>query len=412
MTARSSGVRGIFSDREAVDLASPLSGPHARLDPHRAQEVAARACWTSVVEPGDAFGGVVRDVLGAVESLELLVRGADRAEWLQRLGSEDQQVVEGLQDALSRWTPRVQPAAFRRVMQQGARWQQRLILPDDEQWPSQLDDLGMNAPAALWVRGDPAKVGSLASSVALVGSRAATAYGTEVTAELAERASGAGIAVVSGGAFGIDAAAHRVVLAAGGETVCVLAGGLDRFYPSAHQQLIERIEDKGAVVAEVPSGVPPARWRFLARNRVIAALVPATIVVEAGRRSGAINTAGHAAALGRQLGAVPGPVTSGTSTGCHRLLREYSAEVIEGGDDLVRLVHGEQAEDAVLDVVGAEEVRILDALSIRQARSSSEVAQLAGLSHDQVLGGLGLLELAGSVRSRPDGFVKTRGTSA
>ena len=397
-----------FSDGEALDLAAPLYAGSHRLDSSRAHEIAARAAWTAIVEPGDAFGGVVRAALGAAESLRLLLNGADRPEWLDRMGSVDQQVAEALQDALNRWRPRADVTTIRRAMQQGARWNQRLVTPDDDQWPSQLDDLGMNAPAALWVRGDPGRLTSLSSSVALVGSRAATAYGTEVTAELAERASGASIAVVSGGAFGIDAAAHRVALSAGGETVCVLAGGLDRFYPAAHQQLIERIEEVGVVIAEVPSGVPPARWRFLARNRVISAISPATIVVEAGRRSGAINTAGHAAALGRQLGAVPGPVTSGTSAGCHRLLREYGAEVVEGGDDLVRLVRGEPAADGMLDMVGAEEVRILDALSTRQARSPSEAARLAGVSHDQALEALGLLELAGAVQARPDGFIRSR----
>lgn len=116
--------------------------------------------------------------------------------------------------------------------------------------------------------------------------------------------------MVSGAAFGIDGAAHRAALLAGGTTIAVLAGGVDRPYPRAHTHMLDRIAATGAVISEVPCGSEPTKWRFLQRNRVIAALGDATVVVEAGHRSGALNTAGHAAAMSRPLGAVPGPVTS------------------------------------------------------------------------------------------------------
>lgn len=395
-----------LTELEAIELAGPLDTQGRAPDEQRARDLVAAAAWTAVVEPGDAFGGLVRERLGAEGALDLLMAGADVHDWLRRLDVQEQAVAAGMQSALERWRPRADPKAFIRALAQGARWRQKLVIPGDDCWPEQLDDLGANAPAAMWVRGDPNSL-LLDESAAIVGSRAVTPYGTEVTAELAERASVAGIPVVSGGAFGVDAVAHRVALAASGSTVCVLAGGLDRFYPSANQQLIERVEETGAVIAEVPSGVPPARWRFLMRNRVIAALASVTVVVEAGRRSGAINTAGHAAALGRPLGAVPGAVTSGTSAGCHRLLKEYGADVIEGGDDLVRLVRGEEPVEAMLDLVGAEHVRVLDAMSTRQARTAEQLATLAGMSHADVLSAVGALTLVGAADARGDGFVKT-----
>ena len=148
------------------------------------------------------------------------------------------------------------------------------------------------------------------------------AYG----AVLRDAASGA--VIVSGGAYGIDGAAHRAALGVGGATVALLAGGVDRAYPQGHQQLLRTIAASGAVVSEVPCGTAPTKWRFLSRNRIIAALSDATVVIEAGWRSGSLNTAGHAAALGRPLGAVPGPVTSAASAGCHRLLREYDARCV------------------------------------------------------------------------------------
>lgn len=328
--------------------------------------------------------------------------------WMSALGDADVDPAE-VSRALDRWRPRVDAGLFHRALRQGARWGQRLVVPGDAHWPHQLDDLGPHAPAVLWARGRVDRLPHMGGAAALVGARASTPYGTQIAAELAEGASGNGIPVVSGGAFGIDAAAHRVALAVGGFTVCVLAGGLDRWYPAANSDLIGRIAEEGIVIAEVPSGVTPSRWRFLQRNRLIAALSAATIVVEAGRRSGAINTAGHAAALGRPLGAVPGSVTSGTSAGCHRVIREHGAELVEGTDDLLRLVRGDDVGRPLLaDAVGSLEVRVLDAMSERSARTSQALARASGLSMQQVLEALGMLDLIGRVEQRGSGWVKHR----
>ena len=176
-------------------------------------------------------------------------------------------------------------------------------------------------PLALWVRGH----GELATvgvcSVALVGSRAPSPYGERLASDFGYGLARQDVVVVSGGAYGIDAAAHRGALAADGVSVLVSAGGLDRPYPQAHRNLYDRTAELGLLVSERPPGSAPHRQRFLSRNRLIAALGTSTVVVEAGQRSGALNTAGHARDLGRPVLAVPGPVTSATSIGCHRLLQ-------------------------------------------------------------------------------------------
>ena len=184
-------------------------------------------------------------------------------------------------------------------------------------------------------------------------------------------------------AYGIDGAAHRAAITAGGTTIALLAGGADRPYPAGHSQLIERIAASGAVVSEVPCGSAPTKWRFLQRNRLIAALADATVVVEAGWRSGSLNTAGHAAALARPLGAVPGPVTSAASAGCHRLLREFDARCITGAEDVVELLGGvpQTLFDGVSTVADGrtdEVTRVTDAMSLRAWRDTTDIARRSG----------------------------------
>src|SRR5690606_31319799 len=192
-------------------------------------------------------------------------------------------------------------------------------------------------PIALWVRGNVSTVGSLPQSISLVGARAATGYGEHVAMDASASLVDRGYTIVSGAAYGIDGMAHRAALASGGQTLAFLAGGVDRFYPSGHDALLTRIVEKGAVVSELPCGSQPTKWRFLQRNRLIAAASRATVVVEAGWRSGSLNTAGHAAALGRPLGAVPGPVTSAASAGCHRLIREFTAVCVTDAGEMAEL---------------------------------------------------------------------------
>jgi DNA processing protein len=209
--------------------------------------------------------------------------------------------------------------------------------------------------------------------------------------------------VVSGGAYGIDGAAHRAALAADGFTVAVLAGGIDVSYPSGHAALFHRIGEQGLIVTEYPPGLRPQRHRFLTRNRLVAALSGATVVVEAGARSGAANTAAWARALGRGLCAVPGPITSSASVGCHMLMRD-GAIVVTRADEVLELVGraGELAADverprSVLDGLADTELRVYDAFPARGARTVDEIAVASGLPPTQVLGPLSMLEIAGLV---------------
>ncbi|HWF70801.1 MAG TPA: DNA-processing protein DprA, partial [Mycobacterium sp.] len=223
----------------------------------------------------------------------------------------------------------------------------RLITPHDDEWPIlAFTAFGSDAVAAkphgrpplvLWAMGPARLCDTAQRAAAVVGTRAATSYGEQVAADLAAGLAEQDVAVVSGGAYGIDGAAHRAALAVEGVTVAVLAGGLDIPYPAGHSGLLHRIGSNGLLVTEYPPGVRPARHRFLTRNRLVAAFAGAAVVVEAGLRSGAANTAAWARALGRIVGAVPGPVTSSSSTGCHALLRA-GAEVITRAEDIVELV--------------------------------------------------------------------------
>ena len=243
--------------------------------------------------------------------------------------------------------------------------------------------------------------------VAIVGARAATGYGEHVATEFAAGLVDRGAVVVSGGAYGIDGAAHRGALANGGRTVAVLAGGLDRLYPAGHDALLRRVADTGLLLAEVPCGTPPTRYRFLQRNRLIAAISDSVVIVEAGARSGSLNTAGHAAEIGRPIGVVPGPITSAASAGCHRLLREFPATCVTNVSEVLELHRsGESDAEPGFDRPSLEALRVIDALSARLGRDSGELARLSGLAENEVRAVLGQLELAGTAGRGEGGWVR------
>lgn len=271
----------------------------------------ARAIWTVVSEPGDTNSGQLIAALGAEAALRYVVEGREDA-------FENIDVQNIRERVLPRTTPETITAAFHAARRIGA----ELLTPGHEHWPTGLDDLGPSAPRALWARGDTARL------VAVVGARAATGYGEHATMELTAGLVDHGCAIFSGAAYGIDGMAHRAALASHGTTVAFLAGGVDRFYPSGHDALLTRIVEAGVVVSELSCAQAPTKWRFLMRNRLIAAASTATLVVEAGWRSGSLNTAAHATALGRPVGAVPGPITSAGSAGCHRLIRDLGATIV------------------------------------------------------------------------------------
>ncbi|MDM7832699.1 DNA-processing protein DprA [Cellulomonas edaphi] len=437
---------------------SPGSGPAPRWaadDEH--DERLARAAWSALAEPGDPVAGALVAALGAGASLRLVplaVRDGLRAAWAAVVGAQPGDLPPPggvrVERAVERWALRlaqVDPwADLAAAESAGARF----LVPGEPGWPSGLDDLGPAAPFGLWVRGGAgggaggsttsgraggagestssgwgrdaggrtdrseggcADAGAglgelLRRSVALVGSRAATTYGERVAVDLAAGLVDAGACVVSGGAYGIDAAAHRGALARGGGTVVLLAGGVDRSYPAGNARLFETVVSSGgALVAEVPPGRLPTKSRFLQRNRLIAAAAGATVVVEAAWRSGAMSTAHHAARLLRPVGAVPGPVTSMASAGCHRLLREGSAVCVTDAAevmDLAGLVGTDLADEPAaerrrgdgLDPVAS---RVLEALPRRRGAGTEALAARAGVTLGEARSALGLLELGGLV---------------
>ncbi len=231
------------------------------------------------------------------------------------------------------------PGWLQRAAQSAQRWRAdgiEILIPGDPGWPRQLDDLAL-PPLVLYCRGLPLRP-LLLPSVTVVGSRAASADGVRTARRWSGELAGAGYAVVSGAAFGIDAAAHDGALAAAGRTVAVLASGVDVPSPAAHAGLLSRIARSGALVSELPPGTRPARHRFLARNRLIAALTPGTVVVQAAPRSGALATARRAADLHRVVMAVPGSVDDPAHGGCHRLIRDDVAVLVRGPDDIAELL--------------------------------------------------------------------------
>ncbi|MET8760614.1 DNA-processing protein DprA [Lentzea sp. NPDC004782] len=298
----------------------------------------------------------------------------------------------------------------------------RLLVPEDDEWPRwPFVALGGVAaqrcggePLALWVRGPHDLAEVTDKAVAIVGSRAASGYGEHVAAEFAYGLAGADVTVVSGAAYGIDGAAHRGALGGGGLTVAVLACGVDVAYPAGHQGLLGKIAREGLIVSEYPPGVTPARHRFLTRNRLIAALGGGTVVVEAGRRSGAKNTAAITLALGRPLMAVPGPVTSASSVGCHELLRDGQAvsvssvaEIVESvgrfGDDLAT----EPAEkESELGAPQGEAMRVYEAMGKRCGVSDEVVSVESGVPLERVRALLPELELAGLALRADGGWQK------
>jgi DNA processing protein len=293
----------------------------------------------------------------------------------------------------------------------------RVVVPEDEEWPAypllRMESatargvLDLAPPLMFWVGGGSRLDELVDRSVAVVGSRAATSYGARVASTLSHQLASRDWTVVSGGAFGIDAAAHKGALSAGGRTVAVVAGGLDMPYPGRNRDLFERIvKDGGLLLSEWPPGSPPQRHRFLVRNRVIAGLVSGTVVVEAGTRSGASQTARRSRELGVPVMAVPGPVVSAMSVGCHQLIRAGGASLVTNVDEVLEevgrlgddLAERPRTEDTVVDRLDATTRRVLDGLPSRSAVRPEEIASAAGVDILTVLRCLPALELLGLVR--------------
>jgi DNA processing protein len=388
-------------------------------------ELIARAALSRLMEPQDAAGLALVQATGATDALRIATgqqaAGPALEQEITSLLAENGGGTGwgGMSAALKRWAPRIPDLAPERDLATMARLGGRLIVPSDELWPAQLSDLGIHEPICLWWRGLEQQLPGVSQCVALVGSRDSTSYGASVTGDLAYSLAQRGFTVVSGGAYGIDAHAHRAALAGGSAavpTIAVMAGGVDRFYPSGNEDLLRAVSNQGAVLAEVPPGSAPTRYRFLQRNRLIAALSAVTVVVEARWRSGALNTAHHAETLGRAVGAVPGSVHSANSAGCHRLLRDGGAVCVTDAAEIAELASpsGESLTEpragraAVHDGLTLEDLILLDALPLRSTSSVDKLCSVAGLSQDSVRAGLGRLGLLGLAASERGGWKRAK----
>ncbi|WP_250574943.1 DNA-processing protein DprA [Nonomuraea sediminis] len=370
-------------------------------------ELEARAALMRAADVGDPIMGRLLDHCGAHDTVTVIQKGIIPEPFAT---NESREAL--LQRRLRRWLARLEIADPAADLTAGEQAGARLIIPGDQEWPTQLDQLGHGRPIGIWLSGTADLRFSCLKSVAVVGARAATSYGVHVASEFGVGLSETGWTVVSGGAYGIDGAAHRGALAADSPTVVVLACGVDISYPSGHHNLFAAVRDQGVIVSECPPGVPPTRGRFLIRNRLIAALSRGTVVVEAALRSGALNTAKHALALDRHLAAVPGPVTSDMSVGCHHLLRERKAICVTSPEEMIDLV-GALGDDLApnrrgpilpRDSLSEPTRRVLDAIPTRASLGPAAIAVAAGVDLPTTLSALGSLSAAGFITRTPTGW--------
>lgn len=361
-------------------------------------EMTAWAYLARVAEPPCADVIALVDQIGAVDAAAAI---------------RNRKVPDGHEPVLAATAARCDSGSGTDDLDAAAAIGARLVTRSGPEWPawsllalSQADTAARGGePLALWVRG-PARLDDLAAaSVALIGSRAASPYGHHVTQTLASGLAGEGFAVISGGAFGIDGVAHRAVIASGGVTAAVMACGIDRDYPASHSALLGEIARTGAIISEYPPGTTAAKHRFLTRNRLVASLSGATVVVEAGRRSGAANTAAWARKLGRPLGAVPGPVTSATSVGCHRMIADGLAVLVSDVASAANLVRPDGGGDIgrgrakPTDGLSDEQLRVHDAIPGRGGVGIEEIAFAAGLEVPTVRAALARLDIDGLVEN-------------
>lgn len=359
------------------------------------EERLARVSLSHAVEPGDPRLLALVAQMGAVEVLAALRKEARRLDAGAGLASR----LDGVDAA----------ARLDRAEARGLRF----LIPGDSEWPTQLgslDHAGDNCgrgrtPLGLWARGTGHLGDLTARSVAIVGSRSATHYGATLAAEISFTTSVAGWTTVSGAAFGIDQAAHRGALTVPAPTVAVLASGADRAYPVAHRELLDAIAATGVVVSEAPPGAAPTKVRFLARNRLIAALATGTVVVEAAIRSGALNTATWTERLSRVLMGVPGPTTSEPSAGVHQMIRSRGALLVTRGEEVLEAISpagsftlAEPREAArPHDGFSLTDQQVLDAVPVARAAPVANLARTSGLSTLLVSSALVRLESAGLV---------------
>lgn len=379
---------------------------------------AARAQLLRIADPEDPYTALCIELFGAItaaalltgekglstEQLELINHHTDLNKFLKALGQRRE-----------RWRTRSQNISYSQEKASADSLGAWLCIPEDDDWPQALNDLGPQAPYALWGRGDRTKLKllNLTNSVAVVGSRDTSSYGNSATAHITGDLATRGYTIVSGGAFGIDAVAHRTALATSSSalpTVAFMACGVDRLYPRHNEKLLEEIGRSGLILSEVPLGYSPTRWRFLQRNRLIAAVSHSVLVVEARWRSGALNTANHALAIGRELYALPGPIFNPTSEGCHRLIYDGHAKICTGAESI--LAHSStpsfSPETEPHDTGELTEIqeRVWDALPLRNYGGLETISATVGVDARTIMLTLSQLKELGRAETNGVGWRK------
>lgn len=352
-------------------------------------EHTARAILSIASEPGDEKLGALIGEHGASRALEIIHSGQVSGAIVKRVREViDSKALEG-------------------AMTQLANCGGRFIIPSDDEWPELLDDLDTSAPVGLWLNGTANLNAVTQKSLAVVGARASTSYGERMASEVGALAGQAGVCVVSGAAYGIDAAAHRGALATDGCTIAVLACGVDVAYPAAHAGLLSRISESGLIISEAPPQGQPHKRRFLVRNRLIATLAQSTVVIEAALRSGSLSTANWANALGRDVWGIPGPVTSATSAGVHAGIRDGVMTIVTELCDITARFNTEAMMNN--DLQDPLQTAVLQIIGTTQATTETLISKVTQASdgnvdpHD-IHSALAILELRGLIERTSTGW--------
>lgn len=397
-----------MTDRQIEEAIAPLRTAESD---ESAVDFFASIAWGVICEPGDSVAGRLVSHYGSARALQLELDRISPSRYYEDMSTDGVTPSEGeakfhktIEEARQRWSARFTMArvleSCSNMMAKGA-W---FITNRSDAWPIGLGDLEHHTPRGLWGMGKPEHLEGLAQSVSFVGSRIASSYGESACVELISPLVEMGYAIVSGGAYGIDAMAHRVTNSVGGLTVAMMAGGLDRLYPSGNREIFKSIEANGLILSEMPPGAEPTKWRFLQRNRLIAALGLATVVVEANPRSGAVSTANRAIELDRPVGAVPGPINSPGSDGCHLLIREGKAELVTCAQDILEMIQpGGFDAYAQIAGLGALETRVLDVIGFGLV-GLERIRAEAGLTSSEANLGLSGLSLLGMVEQHSGGW--------
>lgn len=368
----------------------------------------ANLAWSVFCEPGDGFAGMLVKSLGAIRALQLELQGANANLVLKEILESPTADVDSLflrenfeqylMESRERWAPRKSLKLVTHSIRSANELGATTLTRASNCWPDGLSDLESFEPMALWVRGSVKALDRLNDSISVVGCRGCTSYGEFATTQLVSELVANNFSIASGGAYGIDGIAHRAALAMGGNTIAVMAGGVDYLYPTGNRAMLEQVIRQGAVISELPPGTAPTKWRFLNRNRLIAALSRATVIIEANWRSGALNTCNHADKLGREVYALPGPITSPQSAGTNSLIANNpNVQLIVDAKHLIENLGGPAAPSAAqLASLGALETRALDAIGFGECEVN-DICLTAGLTSSEAKIALGSLELEGLV---------------